>query len=136
MKKIILVTFLLLVSLFVFSQNAKQLTTKTFKSKIWNFDVDKSWKYVGEKPAIIYFYTDWSAACKKTTPNFKSLQKQFNGKINFYKVNSDDYPNISVKMGIREVPVIVFARKGRSIKKVSGKFSLLKIQSEAGNITK
>jgi len=122
--------------LFVFSQNATKLSSSSFKTKIWNFDKNKSWKFEGKKPAIIYFYTDWSAACKKTTSKINELKKQFGGKVDFYKVNSDDSPNISVKLGIREVPAVLFARPGAPVKKMAGKLNASSLKSEAEKIAK
>ena len=39
--------------------NVVYLTTQEFKDKVFNYDVNKEWKYSGELPAIIDFYANW-----------------------------------------------------------------------------
>ena len=35
------------------AQSVKNLNTKEFKVQIWDFEKNKDWKYLGDKPAII-----------------------------------------------------------------------------------
>jgi thioredoxin 1 len=37
----------------------EHLTKETFKTKVFNFELNKEWKYEGIRPAIIDFYADW-----------------------------------------------------------------------------
>jgi thiol-disulfide isomerase/thioredoxin len=36
-----------------------KMTTKDFKEQVFNYETEKEWKYLGNKPAIIDFYADW-----------------------------------------------------------------------------
>lgn len=136
MKKATLLLITLLLSTLIFSQNFKELNTSSFKSKIWNFTKNKTWKFESSKPAIVYFYTDWSSSCKKTNADLNAIQKQFAQKINFYKVNSDDAPIISVKLGISGVPAIIFIKPGQKFTKSSGKISSSDIKTKCESIAK
>ncbi len=44
------------------------LTNETFKQKIFNYEVNKDWKYEGELPAIIDFYADWCRTLQNGCP--------------------------------------------------------------------
>ena len=40
------------------SSPIEHLTTATFKQKVFDYSVNKEWKFAGDKPAIIDFYAD------------------------------------------------------------------------------
>ncbi|MDY6916125.1 MAG: thioredoxin domain-containing protein, partial [Candidatus Cloacimonadota bacterium] len=64
----------------------EHLTTETFKEKIFNYEKNKDWKFEGELPAIIDFYADWCGPCKMVAPVLEDLEKEYDGKLNIYKV--------------------------------------------------
>jgi thioredoxin 1 len=35
-----------------------QMTTQDFKDKVFNYETEQDWKYLGQLPAIIDFYAD------------------------------------------------------------------------------
>ncbi len=50
-----------------------QLTTKDFKEKIFNYEIEKDWKYEG-LPAIVDFYADWCGPAKWWLRFWKNFQ--------------------------------------------------------------
>lgn len=90
------------------SGNVIVLTNETFKQKIFNYDLNKSWKYEGNLPAIIDFYADWCGPCRKLSPMVEELAKKYNGKIIVYKVDTDAQQQLSQSMGISNLPTLLF----------------------------
>lgn len=84
------------------------LTTQEFKEKVFNYDVNKEWKYEGELPAIIDFYADWCGPCKMVAPVLEELAKEYAGKINIYKVNTEQEQELATVFGIRSIPTLLF----------------------------
>ncbi len=87
------------------------LTNETFKQKIFNYEVNKDWKYEGELPAIIDFYADWCGPCKLVAPVLEELSNEYKGKINIYKIDTEREQELSAAFGIRSIPSLLFIPK-------------------------
>lgn len=88
--------------------NVIVLTNETFKQKIFNYEVNKSWKYEGKLPAIIDFYADWCGPCRKLSPLVEEIAKKYDGKIIVYKVDTDAQQQLAQSMGISSLPTLLF----------------------------
>lgn len=90
----------------------ENLTTETFKEKVFDYTLNKEWSFNGTKPAVIDFYADWCQPCKMVAPILEELSDEFEGKINIYKVNTEVEQELSSVFGIRSIPSILFIPKG------------------------
>lgn len=79
-----------------------------FVKDVYDYNKDKEWKYLGNKPVIIDFYADWCGPCRRVAPIMKELAKEYEGKIIVYKVDTDKETALSRAMGIQSLPTIVF----------------------------
>ncbi|AFG38664.1 thioredoxin [Spirochaeta africana] len=84
------------------------LTTEAFKEKIFDFENSSEWSYKGDKPAVIDFYADWCGPCKMVAPILEELASEYEGKINIYKINTDEQQELSAAFGIQSIPSILF----------------------------
>ena len=89
----------------------EHLTLDTFKAKVFNFEANKEWKFEGELPCIIDFYADWCQPCKMVAPILEELAKEYDGKINIYKVNTEDQTELAGAFGIKSIPSLLFCPK-------------------------
>ena len=89
----------------------ENLTFKTFKEKVFDFEANQEWKYEGTKPAIIDFYADWCGPCKMIAPILIELDTEYDG-IDFYKVNTEEQPELAAVFGVRSIPMLLFIPVG------------------------
>lgn len=90
-----------------------QLTTQGFKDKVFDYDVEKEWKYKGDLPAIIDFYADWCGPCKMVAPVLEELSKEYEGKLVIYKVDTEKEMELAGAFGIQSIPTFLFIPVGK-----------------------
>jgi len=86
----------------------EHLTKVTFLEKVFDYENSKDWEFKGIRPAIIDFYADWCGPCKVIAPVLEELSKEYNGKVDIYKVNTEEEQELSAVFGIRSIPSILF----------------------------
>ncbi|MFO7880643.1 MAG: thioredoxin [Bacteroidales bacterium] len=86
----------------------EHLTKETFIEKVFDYTEEKDWNYKGDKPAMIDFWADWCAPCKMVAPVIEELDKEYKGKVNFYKVNTEEQQELAAIFGIRSIPSLLF----------------------------
>jgi len=86
----------------------EHLTKETFRTKVFNYEQNKEWKYAGSKPAIIDFYADWCGPCKMVAPILEELKEEYGNKVEIFKVDTEEERELSAIFGIRSIPSILF----------------------------
>jgi len=86
----------------------EHLTKETFLNKVFNYEKNKEWKFEGEKPCVIDFYADWCGPCKMVAPVLEDLAKDYVGKIDIFKVNTEEEQELASAFGIRSIPSFLF----------------------------
>ncbi|OIP55400.1 MAG: thioredoxin [Ignavibacteria bacterium CG2_30_36_16] len=89
----------------------EHLTKQTFVEKVFDYEKNKEWKFEGELPCIIDFWAPWCGPCKVVGPVLDELSKEYEGKVNVYKVNTDEEQELGGAFGIRSIPSILFVPK-------------------------
>lgn len=133
---LMLVIFMAGLCSYSFAQNkSNQETTKSksksgkviemnkamFLEKVLDYEIEQTnRKFKGDKPVIIDFYTDWCIPCRATFPVMKSLAKEYDGKIDIYKVNGDKEKELVSLFDIPAYPSFVFINKDGQMKAFTG----------------
>jgi len=86
----------------------EHLTKQTFLDKVFNYEVNKEWKFEGELPAIIDFFADWCGPCKMVAPILEELSAEYAGKINIYKIDTEAEQELAAAFNIRSIPSMLF----------------------------
>ena len=89
---------------------AFEITDSNFEAEVLN----------NEKVTLIDFWAEWCGPCRAIGPIVEELAKEYDGKALIGKVNVDENPEITVKYGIRNIPTILFIKKGEIVDKQVG----------------
>lgn len=85
------------------------LTTADFKQKVMDYETHpQEWVFSGHRPVVIDFYATWCRPCKMMSPIVEQLAKQNAGKVDFYKVDIDQEPELASVFGIQSIPTFLF----------------------------
>ena len=110
-RKLILMALAAFFALGVNAQTVNYLTTEQFKQKVFNYTTEKEWKYKGDKPCIIDFYTTWCGPCKRLAPIMEELAAEYAGKVYFYKIDVEKETEIAQAFNITSFPRILYIPK-------------------------
>ena len=77
-------------------------------------------KNLSGKPIFIDFYATWWGPCKIFEQVLNTTTLGYSDKINFYKVDIEEEPEISNLFGVRSVPQVSMIRKNGSTEKAIG----------------
>jgi len=112
LKIFFLLGFLFSITFYGNAKNSKSrtiihLTKSDFLKKVHNFETNKVWKYLGNKPSIIDFYADWCGPCRKLTPILNEFAVK-HPEIIIYKVNVDEQPELADYFRASSIPLLVY----------------------------
>jgi thioredoxin 1 len=87
---------------------AEHITKDEFLKKIFDYENNKEWKFEGQLPAVIDFWAEWCGPCRMVGPVIEELSNEYEGKVNFYKVNTEQEQELAGAFGIRSIPSLLF----------------------------
>ena len=73
-----------------------------------------------DKLVIIDFWAEWCGPCRMVDPIIKEIGEEYDGKVLVTKVDVDSNPGISSKLGIRNIPTVMFFKNGKMVDKQVG----------------
>jgi thioredoxin len=87
---------------------SEHLTKESFREKVFDFEKNKEWKYEGILPAVVDFWAPWCGPCRTVGPVIDELSIEYAGKVNFYKINTDEQHELAGMFGIQSIPSLLF----------------------------
>ena len=89
----------------------EQLTKEAFLEKVFNYEKNQEWQFEGDLPCIVDFWADWCQPCRMVAPVLEELAEEYKGKLNIYKVNTEEEQELAAAFGIRSIPSLLFIPK-------------------------
>ncbi|MAG13585.1 MAG: thioredoxin [Spirochaetales bacterium] len=84
------------------------LSKEAFLEKVFDYENNETWNYKGELPAVIDFYADWCGPCKMIAPIIEELSLEYDGKVQFYKIDTEAEQELAGAFGIQSIPSLLF----------------------------
>ena len=84
------------------------LTTEQFKARVFDYAQEREWKYKGDKPCVIDFYTTWCGPCKRLAPIMEELSQTYCDQVVFYKVDTERERELAYQFQISSIPQVLY----------------------------
>ena len=97
------------------------LTNEQFINRVADYkSYPGSFKFLGDKPALIDFYAEWCGPCKMLAPVLEEVSDEYAGKVDIYKINVDEEEDLASLFGIRSIPTLIFIEKNGTMHRSQG----------------
>ena len=84
--------------------------TEIDNPQTWETDVINS-----DKPVFLDFWAEWCGPCRMVGPVVEELAGDYDGKVNFVKVNVDKANELASKYNVFSIPTLLLLNKGEII---------------------
>jgi len=71
-------------------------------------------------PVIIDFWAEWCGPCRMMGPVFEELGSEYEGRLKFVKINTEESPEIAGRFEIHGIPCLVLVKNGKEIDRIVG----------------
>jgi thioredoxin 1 len=87
-----------------------EVTDADFESEVLKSDL----------PVLVDFWAPWCGPCRMVAPVVEELAGEYDGKVKFVKLNTDDNIQTASRYGIRSIPTLLMFKGGEAVDQVIG----------------
>jgi len=88
----------------------KEVTDATFDAEVLS----------SERPIMVDFWAPWCGPCRMVSPIVEELAEEYDGRVNFAKLNTDENPMTASRYSIRAIPALLVFNAGSLVDQIVG----------------
>ncbi len=73
-----------------------------------------------DTPVLVDFWAPWCGPCRMVAPVVEELSNDYDGKVKFVKLNTDENPQVAGAYQIRSIPTLLIFKGGQPVGQVVG----------------
>jgi thioredoxin len=76
-----------------------------------------------EQPVVVDVWAPWCGPCRAMAPQLAAVAQQYAGRVELWKVNADENPDLVRALGIFGIPTLLVYRNGAEVARHTGSLS-------------
>jgi thioredoxin 1 len=87
-----------------------ELSDASFEQEVLHSDI----------PVLVDFWATWCGPCRKLSPVIDEISEEYDGKVKFAKLNTEDYLECAKKYFISGLPTLLIFKNGEAVERLTG----------------
>lgn len=108
MSKYRYILLIMLLAASMAKAEVKYITQDEFRARVFDYRTEREWCYRDTVPCIIDFYTTWCGPCKRLAPIMDSLSHVYDGRVLFYKADTERERELAYVFRIESIPQVLY----------------------------